>query len=264
MMRGWVCADPARLGGHDRAVYFRLHLPAAQVQHDETGHGDGRQSPATLDRLRQRMCSACRPLIPTRLESNTTPVGAESRPTPADQVAHTPVPAIEVWPRPWCRPRRWAHRCRGEPECHCSSGAGHHADAPRKPRRTKTTTTTTTTNPDGSRRPQTTTETEDRLRCPVRPAIMSNAPSAAFCRIIWTSGQGSGLLSALNSAEDADLADDDSDLLVAVESVGHLHAGLLGLVRDADGDSIASSSRSRASSRIASSLWGHDDRHSAI
>ena len=30
------------------------------------------------------------------------------------------------------------------------------------------------------------------------PAITSNGPSGAFCRTIWTSGQGSGLLSALN------------------------------------------------------------------
>ena len=103
---------------------------------------------------------------------------------------------------------------------------------------TKTTTTTTTTNPDGS---VTTTSTETGQDTAPVSCAAGNHESRTFGSILqehmnlWA---GVGPAQCTKPPQDADVAHGDSDLLAAVESVGHLHAGLLGLVRDADGDSI--------------------------
>ena len=135
---------------------------------------------------------------PHSLESNTTLVGAQSQPTPADSTSSTPVPdtglATTVVPATSVQPTDLVVN----PNANPPTGTVTTHTQTQSTTDTKTTTSTTTTNPDGS---VTTTSTETGQDMAPVSCAAGNHEQRTFGGILqdhmdlW---KGSGLLSALN------------------------------------------------------------------
>ena len=134
---------------------------------------------------------------PNSLESNTTLVGAQSQPTPADSTSSTPVPetglATTVVPATSVQPTDLVVN----PNANPPTGTVTTKTQTQSTTDTKTTTSTTTTNPDGS---VTTTSTETGQDTAPVSCAAGNHEQRTFGGILqdhmdlW---KGSGLLSAL-------------------------------------------------------------------
>jgi hypothetical protein len=135
---------------------------------------------------------------PNSIESNTTLVGAQSQPTPADSTSSTPVPdtglATTVVPATSVQPTDLVVN----PNANPPTGTVTTNTQTQSTTDTKTTTSTTTTNPDGS---VTTTATETGQDTAPVSCAAGNHEQRTFGSILqehmnlWA---GSGLLSALN------------------------------------------------------------------
>jgi hypothetical protein len=134
---------------------------------------------------------------PLSVESNTTLVGAQSQPTPADSTSSTPVPesglATTVVPATSVQPTDLVVN----PNANPPTGTVTTQTPTQSTTDTKTTTATTTTNPDGS---VTTTSTETGQETAPVSCTAGNHEQRTFGSILqehmdlW---KGSGLLSAL-------------------------------------------------------------------
>ena len=193
MPNGWSGPWSPGVGMTGHCIY--LHYSAAQ--YNTTDGTVTPAAPATPTQV-QTYIGGLPANDPNSLESNTTLVGAQSQPTPADSTSATPVPesglATTVVPATSVQPTDLVVN----PNANPPAGTETTNTQTQTTTDTKTTTTTTTTNPDGS---VTTTSTETAEETAPVSCSAGNHEQRTFGSILqdhmnlWA---GSGLLSALN------------------------------------------------------------------
>jgi hypothetical protein len=174
-----------------------IYLHSSGAQYNSTDGSVTPAAPATQSQIAATI-AALPANDPKSLESNTTLVGAQSQPTPADSTSSTPVPetglATTVVPAMSVQPTDLVVN----PNANPPTGTVTTKTETQPTSGTKTTTTTSTTNPDGS---VTTTSTETAEDTAPVSCAAGNHEQRTFGSILqdhmnlWA---GSGLLSALN------------------------------------------------------------------
>ena len=193
MPSGWSGPWSPGAGMTGQCIY--LHSSAAQYNATDGTVTPG--APATPSQIAATI-AALPANDPKSLESNTTLVGAQSQPTPAESTSALPVPesglTTTVVPATSVQPTDLVVNPNATPP----AGTVTTNTETQQTTGTKTTTSTTTTNPDGS---VTTTSTETGEETAPVSCAAGNHESRTFGSILqdhmnlW---QGSGLLSALN------------------------------------------------------------------
>ncbi len=193
MGNGWI-------GPYSMSVPVSAHcvyLHYASALYNGTDPSIGAQGSPTADQIATYLGNL--PANgPNSLESNTTLVGAQSQPTPADLTSSLPVPesglATTVVPATSVQPTDLVVN----PNANPPTGTVTTNTPTQTTTDTKTTTTTSTTNPDGS---VTTTSTETGQDTAPVSCTAGNHESRTFGSILQehlTLWAGSGLLSALS------------------------------------------------------------------